>query len=202
MYLRIGKLDRWSDAVEDYTISLKITPNNNFKALFNRFICYEKLGQVDLALKDCQAALTLQPDHLGCLTNRALLNEKTGMCIIQTNTHTVCMYVYVCMGGWMDVSVKYGSYPFIYVCVYRMYVCKHSSIYIHVCVQNSRVYYNLLVNAMGSGEMEASIADVNHAIELGGPVVSLLVIRARLKFKLNLLDDAIGIYHHHSTTCT
>ena len=63
-----------------------------------------------------------------------------------------------------------------------------------VYVQNSRVNYNVLVHTMGSGEMEASIADVNHAIELGGPVVSLLVIRARLKFKLNLLDDAIGIY--------
>ena len=50
LYLRKGKLDRWQDAVEDYSISLKITPNNNFKALFNRFICYEKLGQVDIHL--------------------------------------------------------------------------------------------------------------------------------------------------------
>ena len=45
-----------------------------------------------------------------------------------------------------------------------------------------------------SGEVEVSISDVNHAMDLGGPVVSLLVIRARLKFKLNLLDDAIGSY--------
>ena len=50
----------------------------------------------------------------------------------------------------------------------------------------------VVINTMYVGEVEASIADVNHAMELGGPVVSLLVIRARLKFKLNLLDDAIG----------
>ena len=107
----------------------------------------------------------------------------------------------------MDASVNaYGSYPFIYVCMYVcMYECMQVSIpvytYVHVCVQNIRGFFNVLIHTMGSGEMEASIADVNHAIELGGPVVSLLVIRARLKFKLNLLDDAIGIYHH-STTCT
>lgn len=53
-------------------------PTNNFKALFNRSICYDRLGQFDRALADIDAALSVQPHHLGCLTNRSLIYEKLG----------------------------------------------------------------------------------------------------------------------------
>jgi len=70
----------FSEAIENYSKALHICPirlTNERSIMFsNRAACYIKLENNERGLKDCNAALKLNPQYMKCLVRRAELNEK------------------------------------------------------------------------------------------------------------------------------
>jgi tetratricopeptide (TPR) repeat protein len=73
----LKKMSQLPSAIKDYTTILKLTNNSNFKALFNRSLCYEQINQLSLSLEDINNAIVLQPNHPGCYAHRGLICEKS-----------------------------------------------------------------------------------------------------------------------------
>lgn len=68
------KAGRWQDAIEKYTSALGVDPTNrgtNSKLLQNRALCNLKLRQYDLAISDCDRAISLDPQYLKARKTKA-----------------------------------------------------------------------------------------------------------------------------------
>lgn len=68
------KASRYQQAVDVYTQALEVDPLNkgtNSKILNNRAMCYSKLKQWELAIKDCDRAIQLDPSYTKARKTRA-----------------------------------------------------------------------------------------------------------------------------------
>ena len=71
------KLEKFSKAIEDYTIILEIYPDN-IKALINRAFCYAKVEDYANAVSDYSTVLKLESNNTHALYNRAISFDKLG----------------------------------------------------------------------------------------------------------------------------
>jgi putative GTP pyrophosphokinase len=71
-------LQRYSEAIDDFTLSLEINPYQNF-TLYRRGQAYYHLEDYPAALADCEASLALAPESEGPAKFRNLLQEKLKM---------------------------------------------------------------------------------------------------------------------------
>ena len=51
---------------------------NHFKAIFNRGFAFDKLGEVDKAVKDYRQALMIEPSNAFCYYNLGISLDKKG----------------------------------------------------------------------------------------------------------------------------
>ncbi|KAH7038189.1 uncharacterized protein B0I36DRAFT_236311 [Microdochium trichocladiopsis] len=68
------KAGRFQDAIDKYTSALEVDPTNrgtNSKLLQNRALCNLKLKQYDLAIADCDRAISLDPQYLKARKTKA-----------------------------------------------------------------------------------------------------------------------------------
>lgn len=68
------KAGRWQSAMDKYTSALAVDPTNrgtNSKLLQNRALCNLKLKQYDLAIADCDRAISLDPQYMKARKTKA-----------------------------------------------------------------------------------------------------------------------------------
>jgi len=73
-YQKLGQTDR---AIDDFTKTLEIDPNN-YKAYANRAIIYGDMGQWDRQVTDCSKSIEINPKNQTTYSNRGLAYEKLG----------------------------------------------------------------------------------------------------------------------------
>jgi putative GTP pyrophosphokinase len=71
-------LKQFSEAIDDYTMSLEITPFQAF-CLFRRGQAYFHIGDYPQALSDCEAALAMEPGNDAIQKFRLLVQSKLKM---------------------------------------------------------------------------------------------------------------------------
>lgn len=75
IYCNIGNIHglrkEWDKALQNYSLSIKIQPENNIEAYLNRAITYSMMKEHAKSLADYDIANKISPNNLGVLQNRA-----------------------------------------------------------------------------------------------------------------------------------
>jgi putative GTP pyrophosphokinase len=71
-------MKQYSNAIDDYTLSLSINPYQPF-CLFRRGQAYYHIGDYPQALSDCENSLALEPSNKSTVKFKALVMDKLKM---------------------------------------------------------------------------------------------------------------------------
>ena len=72
----LSELQRFDEAIVAYDKAIEITPRSSY--YYNRGNCYYNRGKIELALKDYNQALAIEPNHANAYGSRANLYKKQG----------------------------------------------------------------------------------------------------------------------------
>ena len=67
---------RWKRAIEHYTAAIKIDSNLNAVLYSNRAQCYIERKEYEMALNDCDACLTLDPNFIRGYSRKAIIYQR------------------------------------------------------------------------------------------------------------------------------
>ena len=70
------KLEKFEDAIEDYSKEIQYGPANNIKAFNNRAYCFAKRSQYEEAIRDYSRVIELDPQNIHALHNRGISYER------------------------------------------------------------------------------------------------------------------------------
>jgi len=70
------KMDRFENAIDDYTCEIEYGASNNVKAFNNRAYCFAKLGHYDEAIADYSTVLKFDELNIHALHNRGISYER------------------------------------------------------------------------------------------------------------------------------
>ncbi len=108
-YQKLGQMDR---AIDDFTKTLEIDPNN-FKAYANRAITYGDMGQWDKQVDDCSKSIEINPNNQTTYSNRGLAYENLGDWESAIKDYTIVLKynpntkeAYLNRGGGMQIFIN------------------------------------------------------------------------------------------------
>ena len=69
-------MDRFENAIDDYSCEIKYGQENNIKAFNNRAYCFAKLGHYEEAIADYSTVLDFDETNIHALHNRGISYER------------------------------------------------------------------------------------------------------------------------------
>ena len=71
-------MERFLEAIEDYSNEIRYGTSNNIKALNNRAYCFAKLSRYHEAIDDYSQVLVVDSENIHALHNRGISFERLG----------------------------------------------------------------------------------------------------------------------------